>query len=91
MDKKPDIDAALLRSVDQLGRRGLYAKAISRATGLSLAQVSYRLKRLEVKLGDYRDGLTREAKQYIEVTPCARWNVKAQAGEKYKVIGIKVS
>lgn len=91
MSKQPDADVALLRTVDELGRRGLYTKAIARVTGLSLSQVAYRLKRLEVKLGAYRDGASQEAQRWIEATPCAKFNVQAHVGERYRVVGIKIT
>lgn len=86
-----DADVALLRTVDELGRRGLYAQAIAKVTGLSISQVSYRLKALEIRLGAYRSGTTREAKQWIEMTPCAKFNMSTMHGERYRVAGIKIT
>lgn len=84
-------DATLLRTVDVLGRRGLYARTIARVTGLSIGQVSYRLKRLQVRLGAYREGTSPESAKIIEVSPCSRLNVQAVKGQTYKVVGIKIS
>ena len=82
------IDAALLSSVLFLAERGMSARAISEATGLSISQVMYRTKHLEVRLSDYRRGQGQYAQKVLMQTPCARSGLRAQPGEKYHVAGV---
>lgn len=51
-----------------LALRGRSNKSIIRETGLSPGQISYRLKKFEVKRMEYRDGTSAFAKQVDKVT-----------------------
>lgn len=48
-----------------LAQYGLHGQVIANNTGLSRAQVYYRLQKVGIKLRDYRDGETHPAREII--------------------------
>jgi len=60
---KVDLQHPTTRLVDELGSRGFSVKYISKITGMSPSQVSYRLRLRGVKLWDYRNGSNAVSKE----------------------------
>lgn len=79
------VEMALLNSVVYLAERGFHASTIARITGLTKEQVYYRTSRLGVSLRSYRDGRTKAAQQFIQMTPTVRMHIVARKGERYAV------
>lgn len=90
MKRHPNIDAALCATVIQLTQWGLSRKAISEATGLTLGQISYRTGVFDLHVNDFRNGKTQEARRLIERSDCAKHNLKATPGDRYKVIPLQM-
>lgn len=90
MKRHHDIDAALCATVIQLAQWGLSRQAISEATGLTLGQISYRTMAFDIHVNDFRNGKTQEARRLIERSDCAKYNLRATVGQKYKVAPLKI-
>lgn len=85
MRRNEQIDTMLLASVLFLAERGLSARAIANATGLSTAQVFYRTGKFDMPLSSYRRGESEYARRVIQQTDCVKNNIRATRGVAYKV------
>lgn len=79
------IDEILLDSVRYLADWGFSARRIAEWTGLSVGQVTYRVRKLDMSLRAYRNGDSNSAHRIMRMTPCVKMHIKASRGERYRV------
>lgn len=78
-----------------LARFGFSAKLISEKTGFSKGRISYRLKKGDIRLKDYRDGKTKLSKLVINGSERfainqLREHVRAELSKQFKSLGYNV-